>query len=96
MLQRIQGQNATLSIERILKRCELLVSCVGHLQPLLENLDDLEGACVVSGASEPAVPPAATVQPRVGSSPCRTSSAKPQSMSLLWSSLFAEVTYSIV
>lgn len=40
VLQKIES--STLSVDRILKRCELLVSCVGKIQPLLEDLDNPE------------------------------------------------------
>lgn len=39
-LQKIES--STLSVDRILKRCELLVSCVSKIQPLLEDLDNPE------------------------------------------------------
>lgn len=40
VLQKLQDPDPSLSVGRVLKRCELLVSCVKQIQPLLEELDN--------------------------------------------------------
>lgn len=40
VLQKMAGKDPILSVDRILKRCELLVTCVRDIQPLLEEVDN--------------------------------------------------------
>ncbi|KAK3925441.1 Serendipity locus protein alpha [Frankliniella fusca] len=55
VLQKIEGSNGSLSVDRVLKRCELLVTSVGKIQPLLEELENSQAnsPSEVEGALKP-------------------------------------------
>lgn len=74
VLRKIEELDLSLSVDRILKRCELLVSCVGKIQPLLEEIDDPEP----KNSSPQNVE--CSLRPRAEAMPSKTSAIKHRSL----------------